>query len=94
MLQRHILCWQPSECIDIIETDVLYGRDLDNHDVDIWRIPSLLRGSVGFCATSEVILIVILLYCFVPPTRDHTDVIIHVNPWKNQCKPWGILELK
>ena len=76
----------------MIETDVLYGRDLDNRDVDdlcdandmcdadIRRIPSLLRGSVGFCATSEVILIVILLYCFVPPTGDHTNVIIHVNP--------------
>ena len=36
--------------------------------------------NVGFCATLEVILIVISLYCFVPLTGDHTDVIIHVNP--------------
>ena len=35
---------------------------------------------VGFCATLEHILTVILLYCFVPPMEDHTDVIIHVNP--------------
>ena len=70
----------------MIETYVLYGKDPDDREVDdvcdynIWRIPSLLRGGVGFCATSKVILIVILLYCFVPPMRDHTNVIIHVNP--------------
>ena len=49
---------------------------------------------VGFCATTEAILNVILSYCFVPPTGNRTDVIIHVNPWKNQCKPWGILYKK
>ena len=80
-------CWQPLVCIEMIERDVLYGRDPDDRDVDdvcntdIWRIPSLLRGSVGFCATSKVILIVFLLYRFVPPTGDHTNVTIHVNSW-------------
>ena len=70
----------------MIKTDVLYRRDPNDHDVhdvrdvDIRRIPSLLRGRVGFCATSKVILIVILLYCFIPPTGDYTDVNIHVNP--------------
>ena len=68
----------------MIKTDVLYGRGLNDRDVDddvhIRRISSLLRGSVVFCATSEVILIVILLYFFVPPTGDHIDVTIHVNP--------------
>ena len=44
---------------------------------------------VGNCATSEVILIVLVLHFLVPPTGVHTDVITHVNPRKNQCKPWG-----
>ena len=51
----------------------------------------MLRGSVGNCATLEVILIVLVLYFLVPPTRDYTDVITHVNPRNNQCKPWEIL---
>ena len=37
---------------------------------------------VGICATSKVILIVLVLYIFVPPTGDYTDVI-------TQSKPWG-----
>ena len=49
----------------------------------------MLRGSVGNCATSEVILIVLVLYFLVPPTGVHIDVTTHVNPRKNQCKPWG-----
>ena len=50
-----------------------------------------MRGSVENCATSEVILIVLVLYFLVPPTGDYNDVITHVNPRKNQCKPWGRL---
>ena len=76
----------------MIETYEMYIRDRDVHDANydhIWRIPSLLRGSVGNYATSEVILIVLVLYFLVPPTRDYTDVITHVNPRKNQCKPRG-----
>ena len=42
---------------------------------------------VEICATSEVILIVLVLYFLAPPTRDYTDVITHVNPRKNQSKP-------
>ena len=42
---------------------------------------------VGICATLEVILIVLVLYFLVPATGDYTDVIIHINPRKNQCKP-------
>ena len=41
------------------------------------------------CANSEFILIVIVFYFLVPPTRFHIDVTTHVNPRKNQCKPWG-----
>ena len=48
-----------------------------------------MQGVVGICATLEVILILLLLYCFVLRMGDHNDVINHVNPWKNQCKPWG-----
>ena len=44
---------------------------------------------VGNCATSEVILIVLVLYFLVPPTKVHIDVTTHVNPRKNQCTPWG-----
>ena len=50
----------PSICIDIIETDVLHGRDPNDHDADdardadIRRITSLLRGSFGFFVTSKV----------------------------------------
>ena len=50
---------------------------------------SLLEGSVGICAISEVILIVLVLCFLVALTRDYTDVITHVNPRKNQCKTWG-----
>ena len=32
------------------------------------------------CATSYCI-------CIVPPVGDYTDVITHVNPTNNQCKP-------
>ena len=46
-------------------------------------------GFVGNCATLEVILIVRVLYFLVLPTRYYIDVITHVNPRKNQCKPWG-----
>ena len=42
------------------------------------------QGPVGNCATSVVILIVLVLYFLVPPTGDYTDVITHVNPRKNQ----------
>ena len=76
----------------VLTTFSMYRRDLDVYHVDddhIWIIPSLLRGSVGICATSKVILIVIVLYFLVPPTGDYTDVITYVNPRKNQCKPWG-----
>ena len=34
----------------------------------------------------------IILFC--TSTRAHIDVIIHVNSWRNQCKPWGILSKK
>ena len=64
----------------MIETYDMYRRDPNVHDADddhIWRIPSSLRGSVGTCATSKAILIVL-----VPPMGDYTIVIIH-------CKPWG-----
>ena len=44
---------------------------------------------VGNCATLEVILIVLVLYFLVPSTGDYTNVITHVNPRNNQCKPWG-----
>ena len=37
---------------------------------------------VGICATSEAILIVLVLYLLVLPVGDYTFVIIH-------CKPWG-----
>ena len=37
---------------------------------------------VGICATSEAILIVLVLYLLVPPMGDYTVVFIH-------CKPWG-----
>ena len=47
-----------------------------------------MRGSVGNYATLEVFLSVLVLYFLVPPTRDYTDVINHVNPRNNQCKPW------
>ena len=76
----------------MIKIDEMYRRDPDVRNVDddhIIRIPSLLRGSVGICATSEVIIIVLVLYFFVPPTRDCTDVTTHVNPRNNQCKAWG-----
>ena len=53
------------------------------------RIPSLLRGSVGICANSEVIFIVLVLYFLVPPTGVHANTITHVNPIKDQSKPWG-----
>ena len=43
---------------------------------------------VGNCATSEVILVALVLYFLAPPTRDYIDVITHVNPRKNKCKPW------
>ena len=46
-----------------------------------------MRGSVGFCATLEAILIVLVLYLLVPPTGDYTVVIIH-------CKPWGEKQAK
>ena len=68
----------------------MYRKDPDVRDVDddhIGRIPSLLRGSVGNCATSEDILIILVLYFLVPPTGDYTDVITHINPRKNQFKP-------
>ena len=81
--------WQPSVCIEMIETGEMYKRDLDVRDVDddhIWRVPSFLRWSVGNCATSKFILIVLVLYFLVPPTRDYIDVT-NVNPRKNQCKP-------
>ena len=42
---------------------------------------------IGICATLEVILIILVLYFLVPPTRDYTNVITHVNPRNNQCKP-------
>ena len=42
---------------------------------------------VGNCATSEVILIVIVLYFLIPPTKYYADVITHVNQRKNQYKP-------
>ena len=74
----------------MIKTNVLCRRDPNDHYVDddyVQRIPSFSRGSVGFHSTSKVVLIVILLYCFVPPMGDHIDVII-------QCKPWGILYKK
>ena len=57
-------------------------------------MPSLLRGSVGICATSEVIFVVLVLYFLVPPTGDYTDAITHVNPKKNQCKPWERIHKK
>ena len=44
---------------------------------------------VGNCATSKVILIVLVLYFLVPPMGVNIDVSTHVNPRKNQCKPWG-----
>ena len=51
----------------------------DDHDADEdRRIPSLLRGSVGVCATSEAIIIVLVLYL-----KDELVVIIHTNPRKN-----------
>ena len=53
------------------------------------RNTSLMVAFVGICATSEVILIVLVLYFLVPPTGVHTDAITHINPRKNQCKPWG-----
>ena len=43
----------------------------------------MLRGSVGICATSEAIL----LHLLVAPTGDYTVVIIH-------CKPWGEKQAK
>ena len=54
---------------------------LENHFINV--------HNVGNCATSKVILIVLVLYFLVPPTGDYTDVITHVNPRKNQCKPQG-----
>ena len=51
---------------------------------------NIIITSNGICTTSEVILIVLLLYFLVPPTRDYIDI----NPWKNQCKPWGRLHKK
>ena len=88
------LCGQPSTCIEMIEIDEMYRRDPDVHDVDddhIWRITYLLRGIVRICATSEVIIIVLVLCFPIPPTGDYIEVITHVNPIKNQCKPWGRL---
>ena len=79
-------CWQPLVCIDMIETNETYIRDPYVRDADdyyIWRIPSLLRGSVGICATSEAILIVLVLYLLVPPTGVELVVIYHTNPRKN-----------
>ena len=76
-----------------IETDGMYRWDLDVRDADddhVRRISSLLRGSVGICTILEVILIVLLLYFLVPPMGDYIDI----NPWKNQCKPWGRLHKK
>ena len=76
----------------MIETNEMYRRDPNVRDPDddhIRRIPSLLRGNVGNCATSEVILIVLVLYFLVPPMGVLTDVTTHVNPIKNRCKPWG-----
>ena len=72
----------------MIEREEMYRRDPDVCDADddhIRRIPSFLRGSVGNCATSEVIRIVLVLY-FLVPMGDYIDVITHVNPRKNQCK--------
>ena len=69
------------------ETNEMYIRDPDVHNVDVYhilRIPSSLRGSIGTCATSKDILI-------VTPTRDYTDVTTHVNPRHIKCKPWGKL---
>ena len=60
-------------------------RDVD--DDDIWRITSLLGGTIAICATLEVILIVLVLYFLVPPTGDYNNVCTHVNPRNNQCKP-------
>lgn len=51
---------------------------------------NIIITSNGICKTSEVILIVLLLYFLVPPMRDYIDI----NPWKNQCKPWGRLHKK
>ena len=48
-----------------------------------------LKSTVVICATSEVILIVLVLYFIVPPTRAYIDVFTHVSPINNQCKPWG-----
>ena len=73
----------------MIETDEMYRRDPNvcaADDDHIRRIPSFLRGSVGNCATLEVILIVLVLYILVPPTGDYIDVITYANPRKNQCK--------
>ena len=57
-----------------------YPYVCDFVDDYILRIPSLLRGSVENCVTSEVILILLVLYFLIPPTGDYTDVIAHVNP--------------
>ena len=76
----------------MIETYEMYRRYPNVRDFDddhIRRIPSLLRGSVGNCAASDVILIVLVLYFLVPPTGVHIDVTTQLNPRKNQCKPWG-----
>ena len=48
-------------------------------------------STLGNCATSKVILIVLVLYLCVPPMGDYTYVITHVYPRKNKCKPWGRL---
>ena len=48
------------------ETNEMYIRGPDDHNVDVYhilRIPSSLRGSIGIRATSKDILI-------VTPTRD------------------------
>ena len=37
---------------------------------------------IGICATSEAIILVLVLYLLVPHMGDYTVVMIH-------CKPWG-----
>ena len=54
---------------------------VQQHTMIIYIIISfeVSNTSTGNCATSEVILIVLLLYLLVPPMGDYTDVITHVN---------------
>ena len=89
-LNRQRQYWRPLVYIKMIEIDEMYIRGPYVYDVDndhIWRIPSSLRGSVGICATSEAILIVLVLYLLIPPRGDYTIVNIHCKPWdKKQAK--------